>query len=321
MSSKVALAKCEDYQQENLGRAVGELLGLLGGWEHFARPGERVLIKPNFIAPRGPEVPAQTDGRLIVEIARELKRIGAEVLIGDSTAWGSVRKNASLAGLDQRRLDELGVRLVKFNRPCRVRIQTPRGPRKVSIDRTVLESDKIINLPKLKAHQQLFLTGALKNPFGAVVGKRKAWWHFRYSRPEIFTDMVVGVYGTVGPILNILDAVVAMEGQGPINGRPRKMGLLLASRDGTAVDRVACELVNAPPEEVPMLAAARRAGVGARQMAEIELLGEDLGDFRVNDFLFAEPAPLRFSLLHVGRSVARQAKILLGERQENRRNK
>lgn len=70
-----------------------------------------------------------------------------------------------------------------------------------------------------------------------------------------------------------------------------------------------------------MLAAARRAGVGARQMAEIELLGEDLGDFRVNDFLFAEPAPLRFSLLHVGRSVARQAKILLGERQENRRNK
>ena len=145
MSSKVALAKCEDYQQENLRRAVGELLGLLGGWEQFVGPGERVLIKPNFIAPRGPEVPAQTDGRLIAEIARELKQIGAEVLIGDSTAWGSLRKNAALAGLDQRTLDELGVRLVEFNQPCGVTIQTPRGPRKVGIDRTVLESDKIIN--------------------------------------------------------------------------------------------------------------------------------------------------------------------------------
>ena len=273
MSAKVALAKCEDYQQENLRRAVGELLALLGGWEQFVRPGERVLIKPNFIAPRPPEVPAQTDGRLIVEIARELKQIGAEVLIGDSTAWGSLRKNAALAGLDQSTLDALGVQLVEFNQPCRVRIQTPRGPKRVSIDRTVLASDKIINLPKFKAHQQLLLTGALKNPFGAVVGKRKAWWHFRYGQPETFSDMIVGVCRKVGPILNILDAVVAMEGQGPINGRPRKLGLLLASTDAAAVDRVACELVGALPEKVPMLAAAERAAVGATKMADIELLG------------------------------------------------
>ncbi|MCK4850152.1 MAG: DUF362 domain-containing protein [Phycisphaerae bacterium] len=318
MAAKVALAKCEDYQQKNLHASITKLLELLGGWEEFVQRGERVLIKPNFIAPRTPEVPAQTDGRLVAEIARQLKQIGAEVLIGDSTAWGSVRNNAALSGLDQPTLDALGVRLVKFNRPCRVTIQTPAGPKKVSIDRTVLEADKIISVPKLKTHQQLFLTGALKNPFGAIVGKRKAWWHFRYGRPETFTDMIVGVYRKVRPVLNILDAVVAMEGQGPVRGSPRKLGLLLASADAAAVDRVACELVAAPSAQVPMLAAAQRAAVGATKMAEIELLGQDLQEFRINDFLFPELTPLRFSLLRVCRSIGRQVRILMSERRENR---
>ncbi len=321
MAAKVALAKCEDYQQENLHASITKLLELLGGWEQFVQRGERVLIKPNFIAPRTPEVPAQTDGRLVGEIARQLKQIGAEVLIGDSTAWGSLGKNAALAGLDQPRLDALKVRLVKFNQPCRVTIQTPAGARKVSIDRTALEADKIISVPKLKAHQQLFLTGALKNPFGTIVGKRKAWWHFRYGQPEIFTDMIVGVYRKVRPVLNILDAVVAMEGQGPIRGQARKLALLLASTNAAAVDRVACELVSAPPENVPMLAAAERAAVGVTKMADIELLGQDLQEFRVNDFLFPELTPLRFSLLGVCRSIGRQVRILMSERRENRRRK
>ena len=319
MPAKVALVKCPDYQQENLQQAVSKLLGLLGGWEQFVQPNQTVLIKPNFIAPRTPDVPAQTDGRLVAEIARQLKQIGAQVLIGDSTAWGSLRKNAALAGLDQPTLDALGVRLVNFNRPRRVTIQTPAGPRKVSIDRTVLQADKIINLPKLKAHQQLMLSGALKNPFGAIVGKRKAYWHFRYSQPEIFTDMIVGVYQKVRPVLNIIDAVVAMEGRGPINGRPRKLGLLLASTDAAAVDRTACELITVPPEKVPMLAAAQRAAVGVTELADIRLLGQDLQELRVNGFLFPELAPLRFSLLHVCRSFIRQRRILIRERLEKRR--
>ena len=316
MAAKVALVKCQDYQQENLRQGVSKLLGLLGGWEQFVQPHQMVLIKPNFIAPRTPDVPAQTDGRLVAEIARQLSQIGVEVLVGDSTAWGSLQKNAALAGLDQRTLASVGARLVPFNQPCRVTIQTPAGARKVSIDRTVLQADKIINLPKLKAHQQLLLTGALKNPFGTIVGKRKAWWHFRYGQPEIFTDMIVGVYRKVGPVLNIVDAVVVMEGKGPVSGRPRKLGLLLASTDAAAVDRVACELVSAPAEQLPLLAAAERAGIGITKMADIELLGDNLQAFRINDFLFPELTPVKFSLLRVCRSIGRQARILIRDRRE-----
>ena len=320
MPARVALMKCPDYQQENLRQAVSKLLDLLGGWEQFVQPGQTVLIKPNFIAPRTPDVPAQTDGRLVAEIARQLSQIGANVLVGDSSAWGSLQKNAALAGLDQRTLASVGARLVTFNHPCRVTIQTPAGPRKVSIDRAVLQADKIINLPKLKAHQQLTLTGALKNPFGTIVGKRKAWWHCRYGQPDIFTDMILGVYRKVRPVLNIVDAVVAMEGQGPVNGLPRKLSLLLASTDAAAVDRVACELVTASADRVPMLAAAKRAAVGVTELADIELLGQDLQEFRINDFLFPELTPLRFSFMRVCRSIARQLRIVINERRENRQN-
>ena len=316
MASKVALVRCADYQAEALDEALNQATGLLGGWGEFVKPGERVLIKPNFIAPRPPEVPAQTDGRLILALARQLNQITSRLVVGDSTAWGSAKRNAALVGLDEATLASVGLEWVNFNRPCWVTIQTPAGPRRVSLDRAVLKADKIINVPKLKTHQQLVLSGAVKNAFGAVVGKRKAWWHCRYSREAIFADMIAGVCQRIRPVLNIVDAVVVMQGQGPINGRPRKLGLLMVSADAAAVDRISCEVVEAKAEELEILAAAKRAKIGNTELADIELLGEQLEAVRINDFVFAEPTLLRFGLLRVCKSIARQVRILLRERIE-----
>ena len=322
MTSKVTLVRCADYRAEALDEALNEAVGLLGGWQEFVKPGERVLIKPNFIAPRGPKVPAQTDGRLILAIARQLRPVAGKIIVGDSPAWGSAEKNGTLTGLDKIALDSVGSELRSFDRPCWVAIETPTGPRRVSLDRTVLEAERIINVPKLKAHQQLVLSGALKNAFGAVVGKRKAWWHCRYGgRPVNFAQMIVGVYQRVKPVLNIVDAVVAMEGQGPINGKPRKLGLLLASTDAAAVDRISAELLGAAAEELEILAAARRAGAGVTDPADIELLGEDLESMRINDFVFARQTSLRFGLPRVCKSIARQVRILMQERRETNRTK
>ena len=321
MNSKVALVRCEDYQAETVDESLGELMGLLGGWERFVEGGETVLIKPNFIAPRGPEVPAQTDGRLILAIARKLQPLAGRILVGDSTAWGSARKNASLTGLTEENLAAVGAEIVEFNRPVRVMIDTPAGARKVVLDQTVLEADKIINVPKLKAHQQLMLSGAIKNTFGAVVGKRKAWWHCRYGEDAAdFTQMIVGVYQAIKPVLNIVDAVVAMQGQGPINGKPKKIGALLASTDAAAVDRVCAELIGLDGQ-VEMLKAARRMGVGATELADIELVGESLERLRVHNFSFSVMMPLAFTPLRVCQSIFRQIKILWNERRERKQAK
>ena len=317
MSSKVALVRCEDYQAQTLDTALSQALGLIGGWDTFIKLGESVLIKPNFIAPRPPQVPAQTDGRLVLAIARQIRPLAGQILVGDSTAWGSTRKNASLVGLDEASLAPVGAEIVNFNRPCRTTIQTPAGPRRVHLDRAVLEADKIINVPKLKSHQQLVLSGALKNSFGAVVGKRKAWWHCRYGGdPSDFGDMIVGVHQKIGPVFNIVDAVVAMQGRGPINGSPRHLGLLLASSDAAAVDRVCAEMLGVPLENLPILAAAHRAGAGIADLADIELLGESLDGARIDDFVLARQMPLNFSPLRVCQSIFRQLRILWRERRE-----
>ena len=321
MGSKVALVRCEDYQQDRVSAAITSAVDLLGGWGQFVRAGERVLIKPNFIAPRPTTIPAQTDARLIMEIARQVGQLGAKVLIGDSTAWGSTRKNAELAGLGREELEAVGAELVKFNRSCRVSIDTPGGTAEVRLARAVLEADKIINVPKLKSHQQLVYSGAIKNCFGAVAGKRKAWWHFRYSQPTRFADMIVGVYGKVAPVLNIVDGVVAMEGQGPISGKARKMGVVLASADAAAMDVIGCELIGINAENTEIWAAAKRAGVGTTDLEEIEVVGEKIGSLKVKDFVMAEPHPIRFSLLRVIKSTAKQVRILMREKMERTREK
>ncbi|NIA06425.1 MAG: DUF362 domain-containing protein [Actinobacteria bacterium] len=319
MISKVALVRCTDYRAQTLDNALSEALGLIGGWETFIKPGDCVLIKPNFIAPRPPEVPAQTDGRLILAIARQLKPLAGRILVGDSTAWGSARKNASLVGLNEENLASAGAEIVEFNRPVRVMIDTPAGPRRVCLDQTVLEADKIINVPKLKAHQQLVLSGALKNAFGAVVGKRKAWWHCRYGEDAAdFTQMIVGVYQAITPVLNIVDAVVAMQGQGPINGKPKQIGALLGATDAAAVDRVCAELIGLDGQ-LEMLNAAKRSGAGATELEDIELVGESLEGLRVDDFAFAVMMPLAFTPLRVCQSIFRQLRILMRERREKRR--
>lgn len=320
MSSKVALVKCGDYQQYTLNRALDESLALLGGWEKFVSAGERVLIKPNFIVPRPPDIPAQTDGRLILAIARQLAQLGAKVQVGDSTAWGSTRKNAALAGLSVKNLQSVGAELVKFNHPEPVRVRTPDASTQVRLARAVLHADKIINVPKLKSHQQLIYSGAIKNTFGAVAGKRKAWWHFRYAQPAKFADMIVAVYRKLAPVLNIVDAVVAMEGQGPINGKARKLGFVLASTDAAAVDVIGCELIGINPRNTEIWAAAERAGVGTTDLGEIEVVGEEVGTLRVKNFVMAEPHPIRFSLLRVIKSTAKQVRILLQERLEGAKN-
>ena len=68
MNSKMALTRCVDYQPATLDKALAEAIELLGGWQNFIKPGEKVLIKPNFIAPRSRRCATQTDPAVIIEI-------------------------------------------------------------------------------------------------------------------------------------------------------------------------------------------------------------------------------------------------------------
>ncbi|MFH0880149.1 MAG: DUF362 domain-containing protein, partial [Lentisphaerota bacterium] len=138
--------------------------------------------------------------------------------------------------------------------------------------------------PKLKTHVQMTFTGALKNQYGLITGKRKAHYHYRLKTREWLAALIMDINRIAKPALAIMDGIVAMEGEGPSSGRPRKVGALLAGSDLAAVDVMACELIGLNPETVPLNLAARKSGFGATRVQDIEVLGADWKVLQVKDF-------------------------------------
>ena len=239
----VAIERAVSYDPTEVRRAVAQAIDHLGGWPRLIQPDQRVLVKPNCIAAAAPEQPAQTHPAMILEVCRQLLEIGARPFVGDSPAWGSLPGNLRRLGVLED-LERLGVPLVEFKNP--VRAENPRGRvfRRLTVDAAALGADAIVNLPKFKAHGQLLLTAAIKNMFGCVGGRRKAWWHVKAGSYEnYFGLMLVETFELLRPAVTIIDAITAMEGRGPMRGQPYPMNLVLASTDGPALECVAATTI------------------------------------------------------------------------------
>ena len=201
----------------------------------------------------------------------------------------------------------MGVPIVQLNKSVRMDVNGFH----VGISRIALEADVIINLPKFKAHQQLGATFAVKNMFGCVPGKEKALWHFaKGGDQEAFCRMLIGIYQRMNPALNIIDGVVAMEGQGPISGRPKSLGFLIGGIDPIACEYACCCLINMDPASLPILRTAKAMQYGCPGKNALTLVGDSFKDEICTDFLFARQIPLRFTFWRICRSIAKQAVLL-----------
>ncbi|MBL7215370.1 MAG: DUF362 domain-containing protein [Phycisphaerae bacterium] len=310
MTAVVAVKACCAYEPAAVRAAIEGQFQLLGGVERFVQRGQRVLIKPNLIVPKSVDIPAQTHPEVIYAVAEIVKDAGAIPWVGDSPAWSQTRGCLKALGIDER-LEKLGAEIVNLDRPVRMRIEnTP-----VGISRAVLEADVILNVPKLKAHQQLGATFAFKNMYGCVCGlggKEKAYWHFARGKEfEPFCRMVVGIYQKLNPVLTIIDGIVGMEGQGPINGQPRQVGYLVAGVDPAACERVCCDLVGFDPRDLPLLMTAEKMGVGISSSLPVKIVGDVFDKPVCGDFQSAQLTPLRFTFPHICKSIAKQCVILL----------
>ena len=307
-SSTVALTRLADYSEPGVTNAIRRQFDLLGGLEKFVKHGDKVLLKPNFIAPRSHRYAAQTHPSVIIAVARLLKDSGARPFVGDSPAWSSVQACARVLRLIEP-LKKLGVPLRQLDKPRWRQI----GNKKmnVGISSHALDADAIINLPKFKSHQQLVATFAIKNMFGCISGKHKAMWHFRKGgKTQDFCEMLIEIYKALAPGVTIIDGVFAMDGQGPIHGGTRPLGWLIGGVDPVACERVCCRLVKLDPTEVPMIETAELLKFGCSDFDDIELLGDAFSEHVCSDFKRAQLTPLRFSFIHVCKSIARQVVLL-----------
>jgi len=307
--SIVALTRCEDYSQSKVAEALERQFELLGGLENFVSRGDVVLIKPNFIAPKPRRKATQTDPAVVIETARLLKDFGAKPFVGDSPAWGNVYGCVKALKIEES-LKKLSIPLRQLNKPKVCRIGNDRT--RVGISSIALEADVIINLAKLKSHQQLMGTFAVKNMFGCVCGKQKAFWHFaRGASSESFCEFLIEVFRFLNPALTIIDGVIAMQGPGPLSGSARELGWLIGGREPIACENVCARLIGIEPDELPMIKAAKKMGFGCFVQGCIKTVGDDFSSGICTDFEHPELIAVRFSLVHIFRSICKQALLLV----------
>jgi len=278
--SRVVIVKCEKYS--DIRKSVEKGMKLFGDLE--INCGERVLLKPNLLMAADPSKHITTHPLIIKSVGKKLKKYGAKLVIGDSPAGiftkNRLKKIYELTGMDAI-AKELGVELNYDTSYRKVEING-RVLRTLEIANFVLSANRIITLPKMKTHTLTTFTGAIKILYGCVPGLRKAYYHGRFPRAGEFSKVLLDVYDAIKTDFVVMDAIYAMEGSGPSAGTPRKVGLLLFSDDGIAMDVVSCEILGIPVERVPYLAILK----SENRIPKIEIEGEDIEEVKVKDFKY-----------------------------------
>ncbi|MDP2913052.1 MAG: DUF362 domain-containing protein [Candidatus Omnitrophota bacterium] len=295
--AKVSIVRCEDYAAEKVFDAVERAIGLVGGIGRFVKPGMKVLLKPNLLSARPPEDAVDTHPEIVRAVARLVKGAGAVPVIGDSPGgyYRNIDSVFEKSGMKKMAAEE-GVELVRFT--------SSRFVDGIPIARRVFDSDCVISIPKFKTHSITVITAAIKNMYGAVTGLHKAECHSKAPKEKDFAKVVARIYSIAKPHLTVLDGIVAMEGNGPAAGVPRKMNFVMASSDGVAVDSCLARMVGLDALDIRVTKDAYDMGCGEADPEKIEICGDDPAEFIAEDFRLPQTTLLKFIPRIIAEGVA-----------------
>ena len=285
----VSTVRCDDYSREKVAKSVAECIDLLGGLGKFVRKGDRILVKPNLLRASPIEKGVTTHPEIVFAISKLLQDHGCNVLIGDSPGGGTpyteraLRKSYHAAGLDAV-AKELGVELNFSLEYKNIPSPNSRKIKRFNIITPALEADAIVNVAKMKTHLFTYITGATKNTFGVIPSMEKATFHSRLKQPDDFAEMLVDLNELIKPRLNILDAVMAMEGDGPNSGKMRKMGIIAGSDNYAALDVVESKLMSIDPKDVGVVKAAIKRKLLGDNFEDVKVVGEEIENLIAKDF-------------------------------------
>lgn len=297
----VSLVQAQSYERNPLRHSLEILLEPLGGMATFVKPGDRVLLKPNLLTGARPTKECVTRPEIVFCVAQLVRAAGGVPFMGDGPAFGTARGVAIANGYEPL-INELDLPIVEFHGK---RYETVSEEfNHLLLSKEAMDADVVINLPKVKSHMQLTLTMGVKNLFGCVPGKMKAWWHMEAGKDcDRFGKMLVETARAVDPTLTILDGIIGHEGNGPSGGEPRRLNVLAASADVFALDRAIVEILNVDPALVPTIAAAQQLGL-CSNLEAIHFPQQHPRDLRIEDWKLPEALiPIDFGLPRVLRST------------------
>ncbi|MBH1940794.1 DUF362 domain-containing protein [Mobilitalea sibirica] len=282
----VSIAKCENYDINRVRESVRKALEPLGGIECFVKPGDRVLLKVNLLMRRKPEKVTTTHPSLAQVLAELVKEAGGVPIIGDSPGGyhfynAKTLKNVyDTCGMTQA-AQASGAELNYNTDMIDVAYHDGKMMKTIKTIKPVIEADKIINIPKIKTHMMTVYSGAVKNLFGIIPGSYKSEYHLRFEDKKDFADLLIDICSFAKPVLTVMDAVIGMEGYGPTNGHPKKVGLVIAGTSPYEIDFYASQIIGLKPKDVQTIIKSKERGF---LNEAIELKGASLPEIMVKDF-------------------------------------
>jgi uncharacterized protein (DUF362 family)/NAD-dependent dihydropyrimidine dehydrogenase PreA subunit len=298
-SCRISIHRCAEYDKGSIKRILGLSFDGLGGIRDILSDAGSICIKPNLLLPAPPEQAIITHPvfvEAVVELVSEITGRPQDILIADSFSPAVPYTEKGI----RRMYAESGLADMAERTGCRLNYSTeystvsnPEGIflKKIEVIKPILESDIIINLPKFKTHNLTGITGAVKNMFGAVPGFTKVGYHLRYERLADFAGMLIDLCSLVKPILNIMDGILGMEGDGPgRSGTPRQIGLIMVSQNALVMDKVMGRIAGLDEDLNPFLEALRENGVSDYDWDRIKIMGEKLEDVVIDDFILPRTA-------------------------------
>jgi uncharacterized protein (DUF362 family)/NAD-dependent dihydropyrimidine dehydrogenase PreA subunit len=245
MNNKISVRSCKEYDLHEVYSLISDIYKKSDGPDVG---GKRVLLKPNILSDNDPSRCVSTHPVIVEAMIRLMQSKGATVLVGDSPAIHRNNFRAEKSGIPKV-CNTTGAVWVDFLiNPVVKKINS----RNVRIAAVADEVDLIISLPKLKNHELMYFTGAIKNTLGLIPGFSKAKQHGVYRDRNSFGEFLVDLCEAVTPDYYLMDGIMGMEGPGPgPKGIPVSTGVLLGSTNPLAVDIIASRIAGYNPIDVP----------------------------------------------------------------------
>lgn len=294
----VIIKKCASYNYNEVERAVFSSMEYCLDLKTINKTTGKVLLKVNLLKKNLPEDAVTTHPAVVEAVVRYMQNLGWQVIIGDSPGGLFYKK----------RMQEIykasGMQQVAQNTGCElnydfdsVEINNQQADKlhSIKIIRIATTVDLIISIAKFKTHCMMMYTGAVKNLFGTIPGLTKAEYHFKLHSAENFADHLLDICEYIKPVFSIIDAIEAMEGNGPASGEKRYVGLLLAAKNPYALDTVGTYIMGMEPLSVPTVKAAQLRNLFSGDLNDINILGNDFSTVPI--IPFKKPASIKKTLV------------------------
>jgi uncharacterized protein (DUF362 family) len=243
----------------------------LVGYKNILSNSERILIKVNFITTKTWDTGATTDPLVVEAIIKKLQELQVEIQVVESDATlTNATKAFQVTGMaemcERNDIEWINLRYLKD----RVEIPIRDGLvlKKITVPRIVVESD-IISAAKMKTHSETQITLGMKNMFGLLPDKLKGKFHLKGMH-----KVIVDINTVIKPKITVIDGFIAMEGRGPVYGKPVMMNTIIAGHNVVSTDSITSKIMGFDPQKIEHIRVAHERGLG--EIDSIEVIGDSI---------------------------------------------